>query len=386
MLFGFIALVTTAILPAAWAGERECVACCRAVSMEGCRPALRLFGEGSRSANEAGAWVALGLWTLRCDGTGEWDPGAQALLNAQPRNGEVLAAESSPFAIQCFAEACALPQGACFYVSQGKAFVLTCDEGRPLSREAWAKGGVKRLGTEPLVAVVGERPLVVEPGSALTRASVRPGEPCTACEGNTHYASVAPRLAVVRTETSGATPAPPSPPPEEAGARPATTTAPRSPARSPSPGAVSPSDLDVPDPPRSANCGTAPTLVQESRRRVDLGDEAFVRQDLPQAIREYRAAVTIDRCNGFAWANLGHGYLVTGHLLQAIEALKVARDLAPTNYRVLTDLGEAFEATDDLGQAREAFQEALEVRPNHLPAEEGLARVRNKERLLDRDR
>ncbi|MCB9746432.1 MAG: tetratricopeptide repeat protein [Alphaproteobacteria bacterium] len=138
--------------------------------------------------------------------------------------------------------------------------------------------------------------------------------------------------------------------------------------------AAKPVDLSAPTPPKGP-CSTPVSLIAESSRHVDLGNEAEIAQDVQTAADEYRAAITMDACNALAWAALGSLALREGQAADAVTPLRVAHKLKPEHYGVATDLGRAYERLGQSAQAVEAYRDALEARPGHAPAKQGLDRL-----------
>ncbi|MCB9792431.1 MAG: tetratricopeptide repeat protein [Alphaproteobacteria bacterium] len=134
--------------------------------------------------------------------------------------------------------------------------------------------------------------------------------------------------------------------------------------------------LDLSPPPAPGeSCSTPASLIAESRRHVDLGNEAEIAQDAQTAADEYRAAITMDACNAFAWASLGSLALREGQPDEAVKALRVALRLRPEHYGAATDLGTAYERLGQTDRAVEAYRAALAAKPEHAPAKQGLSRL-----------
>jgi len=316
--------------------------------------------------------------------------------------------------LHCFVQACVMPEDTCFYsrdvAGERKPVLKTCEGGRTLTTNDFRTHGRPRSEVSTVVAVVQGKPLVVEPVSSLTRATVKDMPTCTTCAANDDYATVAPHVAVIRDDDvlpapvvddamtlwagENLTDAPdeglardapsPVPPLAPVPSPPVRTTPivsappvapPVSPPAASVPTASSDVVLRVPEPPANFECRASDALRKESRRHVDLGDEAQIAGTLQKAVDEYQAAIAIDRCDGFAWANLGSVALRTGHALDAVRALEAAVELMPNHYRALTDLGDAYESLKEWNAAEGSYREALHVQPNHLAAMEGLKRV-----------
>jgi tetratricopeptide (TPR) repeat protein len=94
------------------------------------------------------------------------------------------------------------------------------------------------------------------------------------------------------------------------------------------------------------------------------------------ALNKYRAAITINACNAFAWAGMGEALVQLEEPNAAKKALRVATRLMPTHYQAWTNLGRAEEATGRTSEAAAAYEKALAAHPGHGPADEGLRRTR----------
>jgi hypothetical protein len=339
------------LAPVGLAGEDECVACCRAGGLSGCRTELRLYGDGSAAAREAGGWRLMGLWVLSCGGRARFEPGATAVAVELPVAGELLLAATPTMAVHCFTQACSLPEGGCLRREAGERVRLVdCQDGTPLAAAQLSRPGPPPPGSETVVVVVGERPLVTAP---IQTDALRP-TPVTrldACCGG----PPAPATSAVVTRSAGASAGAAQP---GAGPRDHRTFA-----------------IEVPAPPMEADCQVAEALATEARRRDAAGSEAVLAGQPQRAIDEYRAALTLDPCNPWAWADLGAIALQVGMPHEAAISLAQAVDLQPRHYAAWTNLGLAYEALGQYPLAAEAFRSALALRPHHGPAEEGLRRI-----------
>jgi hypothetical protein len=352
------------------AGEDECVACCRAAGLSGCRSSLRMYGDGSVATAEAGAWRVLGLWFLDCGGQGRFEAGSTAVLPAMPVAGELLLATTPGEAFHCFTQACSYPENACFeHMTEGRVRMVDCRDGAPMPASQLAQPGPIPPGSESIIAVVGSRPLVVTPVEAARAPyPAAPGSSGSCCGGGAGlfgHGQPAERAIVTQSYDDPGLPLDLSTSPPSMGDGDYARVS----------GSLDAYVLDIPEPPLSPECGTAEVLRTESRRRVDAGNEAMVRGDLQASIDEYRAALTLDPCNPYAWADLGALALRLEHPAEAALALSQAVELQPRHYTAYTNLGLAYELLAQPGLARDAFRVALGLRPHHQPALQGLARV-----------
>ncbi len=331
-----------------------------------------MYGEGSVATAESGAWRVLGLWVLDCSGQGRFEPGSTAVVASMPISGELLLASTPPRAFHCFTQACSYPQQACFDVmAEGRVRLVDCRDGASMPAAKLAQPGPPPPGSESIIAVVGDRPLVVTPVDAPSPSrGVAAPQPVSCCGGGGNtglfgHSDGAQAAVVTLTDPTLPDPALISPAPPllgEAGYL---------------RGGDSSSDyvLDVPEAPLSNDCGTSEVLRTESRRRVDAGNEALLAGDIQQAIDEYRAALTLDPCNPYAWADLGSIALQIGSAGPAALALSQAVELQPRHYTAYTNLGGAYEALGQPELAYEAYRVALALRPHHQPALQGQQRT-----------
>ncbi|MFN7143483.1 MAG: hypothetical protein ACK4YP_06905, partial [Myxococcota bacterium] len=97
--------------------------------------------------------------------------------------------------------------------------------------------------------------------------------------------------------------------------------------------------------------------------------------DAAGALSEYRAALTMDVCNAYAW--LGIGEIAGGAARPdlAVRALRNTTRILPGHYGAWTMLGKAYEALRQSQLAAEAYATALELRPGLPEAVEGWRRT-----------
>jgi tetratricopeptide (TPR) repeat protein len=109
--------------------------------------------------------------------------------------------------------------------------------------------------------------------------------------------------------------------------------------------------------------------------QVDEGNDAAIQGDFDTALNKYRAAITINVCNAFAWADMGEVFLSISDPTRARTALTAASRLMPTHYQAWTNLGRAEEQLGRRAEAASAFSRALQANPGYAPADEGLQRT-----------
>jgi len=132
------------------------------------------------------------------------------------------------------------------------------------------------------------------------------------------------------------------------------------------------SDLP-PEPPEP--CRANPEWRDRSNAEVAEGNEAVMQSNPSEAMARYRAAIGIDACNPFAWADLGDALMFMERPQDGLHALSIAVRLMPTHYQAWTHLGDLYERQGRADEALDAYQRAIAIRPGHPPAVEGLKRL-----------
>jgi len=82
---------------------------------------------------EADGWRLIGVWSLDCDAGASFDSGGTALIADEPGAGEVLRGASPRSTVRCFAQHCALPDGACIRERDDRFYLERCSDGEALS-------------------------------------------------------------------------------------------------------------------------------------------------------------------------------------------------------------------------------------------------------------
>jgi len=113
----------------------DCVECCKEAGLVSCPTRIRAHGPGSHISRDSGAWRVSGIWWLDCDSGATYDDGATVALAQRPMAGQVLRMASPPSTVSCFAEHCALPQGACLRPAgeTGEFALSTCTDNKMLT-------------------------------------------------------------------------------------------------------------------------------------------------------------------------------------------------------------------------------------------------------------
>lgn len=366
----FLALALTAA-----ATEDACNACCRAGGLSGCSASIQVFGDGSRIAREGEAWRVAGVWDLTCDQPPRFNSSAAMILDHPPLGGELLVTQQSPLQVHCFLQACGLPVGTCVSKpdDDGRFFLQDCASGLPADASAMSRSTTQASHSGSTVVVLGGRPLVVQSvganGSTADAPRTNqgggyrdPAQPSAAAPQPSYSAPVTPSYSAPVTPNYSAQPPPLSP----AAAASAT----------PMPGdpfAAFAASLPA-DPP--ATCKPPGELLRaEARKRVDSGDEKRVVNDAPGALQEYRAALSMDICNAYAWLGIGDVATTNARPDLAVRALSNATRILPGHYGAWTQLGSAYEALKQVKLAAEAYTKALELRPGLPEALEGWRRT-----------
>lgn len=296
-------------------------------------------------------WELQGAWVVACDGSGRFDPSLNLQTDHEPEYGEVLNSSANPLAVHCFTQACALPKGVCVGPASGDGNVglVGCDDTLPVDQKELAGGGGSSPGAGAMVVVIDGRPIVAEPpGAAPVAAS--PGYGAAPAVVSSPYYGAAPPAA------PSAAPVPAPVPP--------------------TPGPAGPVVLELPvDPPDP--CNPAPDAVRaEARKRVGTGDDLRIAGRTAEALKDYRAALTMDKCNGYAWMSISQVTVEQGRTDLAIRALRNTTRLLPAHPGGWLMLGKAFETFGQKGLAAEAYKKATELAPGNAEAIEGYMRTR----------
>ncbi len=291
-------------------------ACCEASGRSSCPSELLAAGPGTTLGPHS---TLTGLWRLSCDGGPRFDPEASQVVERVPEHPGTLLAPVPTAATRCWDAACALPPTLCLRLEGRRGRIVRCQDGAAPLASDW-----DRTSTSDTVAVVvGERVLRARLGGAVST-------------------------------TAG-------------------------PSRPPPPGPTRPQpvkalEVDLPPVP-TGPCASPSALRTASSTQVEQGNEAAMAGDVQGAADRYRAALSIDRCNPFAWADLGEALLGSGQLILAGRALGAATRLMPRHYRAWTLLGQFEEASGRPTAAIDAYEQALRARPDHAPAIAALRRL-----------
>src|SRR5690606_9883487 len=106
-------------------------------------------------------------------------------------------------------------------------------------------------------------------------------------------------------------------------------------------------------------------------------------RDPAKAERLLREALAADLYHGPAHNNLGVIHLRRGDLYEAASEFEWARKLLPGHPDPRVNLALTLELAGKSDRAAEAFETALEVAPEHVPAIQGLARLRVRTGMRD---
>ena len=131
--------------------------------------------------------------------------------------------------------------------------------------------------------------------------------------------------------------------------------------------------FDLPAPP--TRCAGTEALENAAREQVSKGRQLAIRNDSSAAQGHFRAALSMDPCNGFAWGGLGRIALKAGALEPAVTALETATKLEASNIGALYDLGQAYERIGKRTQAHQVYSRITNIDPSHNGANEGLSRT-----------
>ncbi len=96
--------------------------------------------------------------------------------------------------------------------------------------------------------------------------------------------------------------------------------------------------------------------------RLILGNIYLIEGLLPQAIKEFKEVVHIDRENATGYRNLGYAELRAGAAHSAVKSLERAEKLNPGDPIIYFDLGLAYNLTGKRSKAVKTFRKALNMR------------------------
>jgi hypothetical protein len=350
-----------AVVPLASSDPGVCAACCAAAAVpSACAEPLLVFAEGARRSPDGAGYLVAGAWRLGCGTGAVFDPSVTLRVDHLPLDGEVLQPALRSAQVECFAQACRVPAGLCLSPGdvEGRWTVTSCADGLPPSVTELRAPPTSAL-LDPVVVLLDGAPVVAERAGASAAPMRLPAAP------------VAPE-APVAAAPPPPPPAPSAPPPPPAPVAPVADVGESPSAQEAAAAALA--EAFPADPPEV--CAVVAVEVRDAaRRRVEQGDEQRIRKELAGAVVQYRAAVTRDPCNGYAWLGLGE---VAGAAMRpdlAIRALQNATRLLPRHYGALALLGRNYELIGQSVLAAEAYRSALVLSPSHPEAREGLRRV-----------
>ncbi len=134
-------------------------------------------------------------------------------------------------------------------------------------------------------------------------------------------------------------------------------------------------DLSLPPPP--TRCATDSSFVEEAQRQSYAADAKAAGADADGAAIQYRTALTIDPCNGSAWAGLGQLNLNAKQYAPASRALETAVRLLKDHADAWASLGVAHVGLGQKIEAADAFRQALALHPEHPVAHPGLNEIQS---------
>lgn len=320
------------LIALAFATDQACTSCCTAAGVDGCVPELMAVGEGSQiMALGGGAWQVEGAWVVTCNGQATFDADRIVRVSHPPQDAELIAPWLNPLQIHCFRQACTFPGNLCVSAAdaQGNYFLQDCRTGVPANTDD-LRMAPRPTALADTVVVIDGKPLV---------ATMTTGNPPTSAGTNS--------------STNNSTSAAPAGNADLAAAL------------------TQPLPRDATDPCQPP----ADSIRAQARGLVEQGDERRLKKDYVMALNQYKAAITMDSCNPYAWAGIGEIAAMASRPDIAIRALRNTTRLMPAHYGAWTQLGQQYEAIGQDELALAAFRAALAVRPEHPPAVEGYRRT-----------
>lgn len=345
----------------ALADDSALAACCKAGGASVCPKEILVRTEHSSADTIGIGWEVVGAWRQSCSGKGKFDATLETDTDSEPEFGEILTTELTPLAAHCFAQACSLPADVCISSANtaGKFSFVGCSDNLPADQKALSSATKKGPAPGARIVVLDGKPLV-----ATSVSLTPPPQPVVAAPA-WETGSAPTWQATDSTWTTG-----PSTPTS------ATTYTPAPPAAVPTSATTPPPALALPaDPPDP--CAPAPDAVRsESRRRVGTGDDLRIVGRAEDALSDYRAALTMDKCNGYAWMSIAQLASDQARTDLSIRALRNATRLLPAHPGAFLMLGKALEAFGQTRSAADAYKRATELSPSNAEAIEGYMRTR----------
>jgi tetratricopeptide (TPR) repeat protein len=129
---------------------------------------------------------------------------------------------------------------------------------------------------------------------------------------------------------------------------------------------------------------TAPAVrarLDEAVRRNNFGAELLKQGKLPEAIAEFRQAVTVDPAYPAAWRNLGFALDKAGQVDEAVTAYQQAVALEP-EVNTLNNLGVLYDKKERYREAIQAFEKALKLDPGNATVQKNLEQARQNQGIL----
>ncbi len=105
-------------------------------------------------------------------------------------------------------------------------------------------------------------------------------------------------------------------------------------------------------------------IVKRNNKSDFLGKEALEKQNLPEAIRLLKDAVTYDPNNEIAWSNYGKALYGAGNMKEAINAFTKTINISPENVDALFGLAIAQLQDNNVQAAIYNLSRVIEVNPN----------------------
>lgn len=134
-------------------------------------------------------------------------------------------------------------------------------------------------------------------------------------------------------------------------------------------------DLGLPAPP--TRCATDSAMIDAAQAQAATAHDKIAGGDPITGAKHYRAALSIDPCNGNAWMGFGLLNLNAGDANSARTALNTATRLVVGNSDAWAALGHAHVALGENTEAAVAFRQAIAIDPKHTVAIIGLNKIQS---------
>jgi protein O-mannosyl-transferase len=118
--------------------------------------------------------------------------------------------------------------------------------------------------------------------------------------------------------------------------------------------------------------------------RAHLGDAYLFANNVPEAIKQYQAAIALNDYEPQAHNNLGVAYLRSGDMDKAAAEYAKELEFNPKNILAWSNLGDIYLMRGDYSNAELAFRKAVEINPTYRTAWLGLYKIYDFQKRYDK--